>query len=64
MGEIMTTLEFRRGLFLLCENRMDKAIARILVGSYHFADNDAKLDCSNMLREDLWNTHHKEGESD
>lgn len=53
MDEIMSVPEFRRGMLRLADNRMEACIARRLVAAYINADDDAKADCSRMLREDL-----------
>jgi len=56
---IMSAMEFKYGLFRLCDHPeqqsfiTDRTIARHLAASYVDADDQTKTDCSEMLREDL-----------
>lgn len=58
MPDIMTAMDFKRGLFMLCDDTQksfitDRAHAMRIWSAYIDADDAAKADCTKMLQEDL-----------
>ena len=60
-NEPMAPREFKRGILRLAEPSIalvnDEVVARHLAAAYIDADEEARADCSRMLREDLRQTN-------